>query len=1172
MGKRTASEANPRADQDDRYQKRQRIQNFQDQKPTPPPVPAAEEVSSARQLQRSLVFEQGAAAALRSGLNLFKKFLDSILYSGREHDLPRKRAILREYLDSQKRNGREGKDTEFLPTFIQAWDYAAETNFEALLSQVTANLALLLKVLSSDSQFQDYGVLLCKTVLQPSIARRLNRSLSAAPTKENVISPVLRLLTEIVSFNEGAQAKSVYARRDFTLEPKILGRNLGLRKESTGDKDLDQRKPGVRNNAVRYLLTHLKYQDELVKTEILSNWNIVRALLDHLHSDPPSLIVEILDVMKNHVFLDKTIQRQIKSRILTERTLSNIAGLYRYQVAEDFISEGQKNPDAAAHEFLVLVCTSPAFGVMLPSNGFYVPANEEDDMDVIMDDSAEFAMDLGFGISDDSDKKRRIRNVILGEFIQSLRPYANILQQELLLAIFQACPELVADYFLRKEAFHYEPKLTSTWIGYSSFLYQTVELPVPPHLGIRRGYRGYPPSISVVIQSVLPQPLNQQVLTKCLNHSSDLVNFFAIRVLIVAFHKLRAILQEFKNAALSRSSKSWEQASKRLVTEFCQRCPQMKTVILAFRRPSFQKGMMREAITRLLRLYYEITPQVALQEKFDVSIPLCNALTKAEQPADAAEDKALRILELEHWAQIARHSPAMRWWQKPKTLQHSPFMTLLKLVATSTSGESYSGIQSLIVSILRDHDMLQTETFPTALDVLIASLGTSYGSSPPPPQVLDFLDDCCARFVKGPIKYFDDLDAMCGRLPRSESTLGPVSPLLMTLVEQWPFKGSETSKENPAEPLAHWLSKFLYLLKLIGEDETLLERVRDSLVTSADKAYQEVLKDSFLWKMAKEKAKDVLKLATGADFSGSERASSSPIPEPPNDATKDASMIDLELPPEEHEKHTGLNRWRKKDIDENIEDGNIGELLLCLCSKHAEIRLQAAINIRQLMAKVEASKNPDFLQLKLLLGEALETAQHTLDNNPLPYVGGVFAARAVNVLTDPTHFLFGKVNKFLMKRPSWTVENLPRYFGRNILANEPEEDNSYHKEVDWLLDYFIDCLRTAEDLEIFRTRNIFERLLSYYSSVTCAISAKEKIVRLLFRAAAVGGSTTLITRCGLLSWIQMRLENNDHRHHLLRQLVSRLYDACDKEKVDEWSSGKAKETVALVEKTKAGRF
>ncbi|KAF2690505.1 hypothetical protein K458DRAFT_357328 [Lentithecium fluviatile CBS 122367] len=1159
MGKRTVFEANGKVAHSARQAKRQRTDASHEQE-SPAGAFAEDEVTSARQLEKALVFDQGSASSLRSGLSLLKRFLDSILYSAEEHSLPRKRAILREYLDTQKEKDKDGRDTVLLPQFIQAWDYAAETNFEALLAQITANLALLFKVFATSDDFKPYGALLCKTVMQPSVARRLVRSLSAPTNKEQVILPALRLLIEITRFDGGEYARSVYTRRDFTLEPKILARNIGTWKDSQGQTALElQRKPSIRTTSVRYFLAHLRYQKERAKAELLSNKDVVRAVLDHLTTDPPFLIAEIFDVFRNHVFLDKTIPRQVKSRILNGRALSHIAALYRYEPLEGSLAEGEKAPDQVAHEFLCFVCTSWDYGVMRETQGFYPHAND-DDNDAPMEDFADD--DLGIDFSTGPQKPGPVRNFILADFLQTLRPYANTRHQELVIELFKACPELIHDYFHRKQDFNYDPNLTSTWIGFSAFLYQTIELPVPQYFGAKKGYREHPPPVPTTLQSIMPQPLTQQVLVKCLNSSSDLIQLFAVRVLVVAFHKLRSVLKELERARASRPLKSWTSMSNRLVNEFSQRCPPMKAAIIAFRQPAFQKGLKREAITRLLSLYYEVTPQLALEEKFDVSLPLCNALVQTEKSSHSAEDKAFCVMELEHWIKMARRSPAMRWWQKNKSLPYSSFATLLKLVATSAESELYSGIKSLLVAIVCDHDMLQMTTSPDALDALIASLGGSCSSSAP---VMEFLDDCCARFVKQPIKYFDDLDALCAKISRLCPKNETFSPLLMTLVEQWPFKGGKAEKGNPAEPLAQWLSKLLYLLKLIGEDEAVLELVRDSLVASADVAYQEILKDSFLWKMSKEKAKEALKLATGADFSGSERSITSPVPpEEPEESANAPVAVDLELPPEEDEKHAGLNRWRKKALEESIEDGDIGDLVICLCSQHAEIRIQAVTSIRQLMSRLDRETG-DLQQLYLLLGEVLESTESYTESKPFPYVGGVFAAHCVKVIADPTHFMFGKINTFLTNRPSWNVRNLPRKFSRNIINSEPDEDDSYHKEVDWFLDYLIDCLRTSEDMEIFRTNNIFERLLSYYASKSCAISAKGKVVRLLLRAAAVGGSTTLITRCGLVSWIRMMLVNRDHRHGTLRVLAARADGLCDREKVDDWSSGSMKEMVAAIE-------
>jgi nucleolar pre-ribosomal-associated protein 1 len=517
-----------------------------------------------------------------------------------------------------------------------------------------------------------------------------------------------------------------------------------------------------------------------------------------------------------------------------------------------------------------------------------------------------------------------------------------------------------------------------------------------------------------------------------------------------------------------------------------------------------------------------------------------------------------------------------------ETLAHSPFVTLLRLLVASQETELYAGIKSLLGVILQDQEMLQTKTSPDALDALIASLGPPPGSSAPSVEVLDFLDDCCSRFIKAPIKYFDDIDAISAQDADSEDTREPFSTLLMTFVEQWPFRGGETATGSAGEPLAQWLAKILYLFKLIGEDDAMLSATRDTLVQSAAKVHKDVLKDAFLWKMGKESAKEALKLATGADFSGSERSASSPPPPPETEQTTATKQgVDTEAPPKEDEKHTGLTRWKKKDLGEAIDDGDVGDLLLCLCSKHAEIRLQAINNIRKLMATLNASvttivrededaenpqkhtTNTDLQQMYLLLGECLESVDQS-GVEVFPHLGGVLAARCASIVADPTHSMYSKISRFLTKAPAWNVQHLLSEFWHTIVASEPDEDGTYHQEVDWFMDYLLDSLRTPQDMEYFRKSNIVEQLLGHYSSRSCAGVAKEKILKLLLRATHVEGSTTLITRCGLLPWVQMMLDNQDPRHRTLKALAVRVYETCDQERVDEWSSGAIAKSMALM--------
>lgn len=96
-------------------------------------------------------------------------------------------------------------------------------------------------------------------------------------------------------------------------------------------------------------------------------------------------------------------------------------------------------------------------------------------------------------------------------------------------------------------------------------------------------------------------------------------------------------------------------------------------------------------------------------------------------------------------------------------------------------------------------------------------------------------------------------------------------------------------------------------------------------------------------------------------------------------------------------------------------------------------------------------------------------------------------------------------------------------------------------------------------MEIYLGRGgIFDRLLTLFASPSLSRACRKKILHLLHRCTYVDGSTALITRCGVLSWIKIHLVigSNAEQDFLLRSLASRLHDTCDKSKIDEWSGSK----------------
>jgi nucleolar pre-ribosomal-associated protein 1 len=129
----------------------------------------------------------------------------------------------------------------------------------------------------------------------------------------------------------------------------------------------------------------------------------------------------------------------------------------------------------------------------------------------------------------------------------------------------------------------------------------------------------------------------------------------------------------------------------------------------------------------------------------------------------------------------------------------------------------------------------------------------------------------------------------------------------------------------------------------------------------------------------------------------------------------------------------------------------------------------------------------------------------------------------------------------------------------SVLNETPSLDDAYYQEVEWMLTYLSSALRTPADMAIFHKRHVFEKLLSLYGNVYVVRRLKDMILRILVLATAVeGGSTTLVTRFSILSWLGAEIggESDEGRKKLLKGLLDKILQTCDKDKVEKWSGMK----------------
>lgn len=1031
---------------------------------------------------------------------------------------------------------------------------ATQLNNENVMSAVAVVLALLLKVISGKVDLASYGLGICRTLLQKRQQELLAKNLSADNGKDFIISPTLRLLKEAVCFDGGTLAAPIFRARSSTF--KSLARNMGLRYLGEGVED--PKRPSVRTNAIRFLLSSLRLLHLEAKRDLLSQKDIVAALMRHVRKDPPSLIHEILDTLRTSVILDKKLSKDIKIRILNAHSLIRIAELYGYseEPVEDSSEAGSGRPsvEESVHAFLLAACTDSDAGIRRSARGFYPEGVEPDAILLGVNDNQ--LMDFGIDSIPWMSKFKDdvpVRNTLLAEFIQTLRPWSSTKQNELLVTIFETSPELVAQYFCHKKSFSFDPKLSATWIGYAALLYNVVQLPIPAWFGHPKGYARVPPPTAIVLGNMIPLPMTLKAITRCFSIKSKLTSFYAIRLLTLALQKLGRALEMYQEASSSPDS-IWEEAARRLVDEFYQRIPDIKDVIKCYVTLDQDDLLQRQAASRLLLLYYEVIPQLALRAKFDVSPMLLSTIKRVEGSEGTGEDVVMSLLELENLCTVAKYSPSMRWFARASDMPYSPFTTLLRLSVEKSTSISNESLNNTLHWVADEHQLVESRSKSRGLYPLIAAL-KSIGNLDA--AIWKFLDNCVERCARTPVKYIEMIEEQFEKAGTSEDDDAIACPLMMTIAEQIPFLTSSSPGKAVLKELAKLLSKYLGY----------------SLAAGVSEPFLRITKELFAAGFGDEKLGAKLRISEKQKFTPEEQENA----EKPNSrkpSSWDSGVVDgvddesaHHISPEELEqklavpipasKDSSLSRWSSKTPEELIEEGYASSLIRLLSSEHASIRKEALTNIVKVATKIKDSAYDNNQQVWLLLMELVESSRDAISDGPVSSVLIAFACKGLEVLMNPLHCLYEKLNLFLTSRPVWSLDRIPLM--QSILQDGPTEDGTFYSEVSWLLGLLLESLRTPADVALFHKRKVFERLLALPCNPFLGPNLRTQVLRIVYRAAGIdGGSDTLITRFGAVGWLLAQRDaaaTDAAGRATYEALLGRLWDTCDRKRIEEWSKG-----------------
>ncbi|KAK6499839.1 hypothetical protein TWF481_010196 [Arthrobotrys musiformis] len=753
---------------------------------------APETITSARQVQ-GLFSDYSNAAKIQAGIQSFKKFLAECrdLQYALHIDEEIKLCILQEYLESQI--SKDGDET--CADLLQAWSYASQSNNFQLLSSIPTTFHLLIRTISLFPAWKKHGVALAKSVLQPSYLKLIYRSLGGS--KDAISSPSLRLLTEINKFDNGSLCPFLHQSLDFTV--KDLARNLEVKKTEKPDhvpvEDPDR--PSVRTVFIRFILSFFRHGAQNIKTDIMGLRTFTTPLFKYIRQDTAVVIDEVLTTFRECIISDQDISRSAKTNYFNDWSLSRLAELcYR----DDDINPEIPDRTVAdvAFEFLGGVCTTPGNGVCFKDNGWYNGSKPD---------------------TSDKSGKQNVNNRILLGLLKSLRPYSNTYHLRLLIAVFTAAPELVAAYFNDNTAFTFDPKLTATWIGLSSVVLETIQIPVPEGFGYSAGEEGgpsAPPPVRNSMENILPQQVNRAVLTKCLGFNNNFVRFIAVRILNAAFAKLVGVLEKMGQIAEDLvDGSAWGRGVYDLIDEFSKRVPEVGTVVAAFNQMKEDAALQREAGSRLLRNYYEYLPSAVGgvstggKSGFDFGPAFGKVLVKI------GESRGFEALEVKHCLHLAKLLPETRWWAKPAAAKYSPAITLMKVFTEGNGGERTGDVYGLLEKIVDDSSVFGKNGKKGGVHPLEALMETfeCVRGQDGWERVLGYLDNACGRLVQGPYKYFDIVGEA---LEKVEGGRG-LSPLLAALFHQFNFLKKEEEKREELEGLCKWLLSVANSFWVIGE-------------------------------------------------------------------------------------------------------------------------------------------------------------------------------------------------------------------------------------------------------------------------------------------------------------------------------------------------------------------
>ena len=235
-----------------------------------------------------------------------------------------------------------------------------------------------------------------------------------------------------------------------------------------------------------------------------------------------------------------------------------------------------------------------------------------------------------------------------------------------------------------------EPRLSSKWLTNIGFFGCIISLPVPSasfYLPNSQSYQPTPPSLSTMIENILPSVQTKIHFSKGLLSSSGLVQHCTALALTKCLIKYQAVDAQLRKVAFAleedEEDGQWCKRRRELEREVRRRVPDFQ-VVVAFSHqkhpdvPGLQPNptkiaLLAESAQRLLWLYHCSLPSIVAEARFELGKLLQTFSTEGGLSDQEATDTASRLYRVQqlHILYLLKESDQFVWTTKLGTVPKS---------------------------------------------------------------------------------------------------------------------------------------------------------------------------------------------------------------------------------------------------------------------------------------------------------------------------------------------------------------------------------------------------------------------------------------------------------------------------------------------------------------------